>query len=615
MRTNNWFLLKLFIYWMLLFFIARIFFVIFLFSNFSQLDLTEWPLSFVYGLRLDIAATAYLIALPTLLWITFLLLKKKSIVKIMNVIQAILTFLILGVLLGNMGIYAAWGTLINARAVAFLQDPEGIIASQTTFVLISQLLFLLITSIALYFLYKKKILNEKGEMASKKSLTLSGLLLLLLPLGMRGGWQEIPINESAASYSDIIPLNHAATNPAWYLLNNLLKSGLNQKNPFLFYDDSTATKNFNAQIDRTSSFTQVLDSGKPNIVLIVLESWTADIITPLTKSSKEEITPFFTSLCDSGLLFTSIYSSGRRTDQMFPSILCGFPAPPNHSVSRFTDKLQHLPFLNRDLAKIGYRSSFFYGGELGFANMNTLLREAAFNSITGKEAFPSDQIYSKWGAHDEHLFSKVLQDLSKAHAPFFSMMLTLSTHEPFDVPGEVKFKGKGEPAKFKNAAYYTDRCLKNFFEVARKTDWYSNTLFILVADHGHILPLKRDYYDPAAYRIPLLWYGNPIKKEFKGKQNNQLGGQHSIAYSLLAQLGVDSKDYVYSNNLLSTNSNRKGVYLNYDSGFGWKEEEEQLVYLFTEQKYLHYSKIESDSAVVLHGKSFLQKLYQGFLRL
>lgn len=614
MRSNSWFLFKLLFFWMTLFLIARSLFLVFLFTTTSQYDLAQWPLSFIYGLRLDLSTTGYLMVLPTLSWIAYIFLKKKILLKSILFLQGLFLFLIVGILIGNIGIYAAWGTLINARALAFLQDPEGIIASQTTFELISRLAIWLLITFSLLSFFKKKILHVDADHEKKRDITSSVFFLILLPLGIRGGWQEIPINESAASYSEVIPLNHAATNPVWYLLNNINKSGINKKNPYLFFNDATATKHFNQQIDRTSGFTQVLDSTTPNIVLIVLESWTADIISPLNKSTSENITPFFSTLCDSGLLFSNIYSSGRRTDQMFPSILCGFPSPPNHSVARFSDKLQHLPFLSKDLSKAGYQNSFYYGGELGFANMNTFLHQAAFTSISGKDDYFPEQIYSKWGAHDEHLFNKLLNETGKKKNPFFTMLLTLSTHEPFDVPGDKKFGESTESEKFKNAAYYTDQCLKKFFASARQTNWYSNTIFILVADHGHMLPLKRDYYDPATYRIPLLWVGNPLRDEFKGKQNNHLGGQHEIAYTLLQQLHLDASEYKYSNNLLSQGLS-KGVYLNFDSGFGWKEENDQLVYLYTEKKYLPYTQLSTDSAAVKNGKSFLQKLYQGFLEL
>lgn len=613
MQSNTWFLFKLLFFWILLFFVARILFLVFLFTTTSQYDLAQWPLSFVYGLRLDVSTTGYLMAVPILLWMLYLFTKKKMLLRSILFLQGIFLFLITGIIIGNIGIYAAWGTMINARALAFLQDPSGIIASQTTFELISRLAIWLLLTFSLLALFKRKILHPDADFEKKRGLFSAVLFLLLVPIGIRGGLQEIPINESAASYSEVIPLNHAATNPVWYLLNNISKSGLNKKNQYVFLPDSTATQHFNQLIKQDSSFKKILDTNRPNIVLITLESWTADVIAPLNPSTQENVTPFFSSLCDSGLLFSNFYSSGRRTDQMLPSILCGFPAPPNHSVSRFSDKLQHLPYLSKDLEKAGYQPSFFYGGELGFANMNTFLIQAGFKSISGKDDYQPEQIYSKWGAHDEHLFNKVLRELEKKKDPFFTMMLTLSTHEPFDVPGEKKFGEKTESEKFKNAAYYTDQCLKKFFESARKTKWYANTLFILVADHGHNLPLKRDYYDPAAYRIPLLWYGHPLKNEFRGIQNSRLGGQHEIAYSLLQQLGLQTSHYTYSNNLFSENAN--GVYINYDNGYGWKEGKDQIVYLFAEKKYLPYTQISSDSVSLKNGQSFLQKLYQGFLDL
>lgn len=614
MRSNSWFLFKLLFFWMLLFLVARILFLIFLFTTTSQHDLSQWPLSLVYGLRLDASTTGYLMTLPLILWTTYLFTKMKILLRSIVLLQGILLFLIIGIIIGNIGIYAAWGTMINARALAFLQDPSGIIASQTTFELISRLAIWLVLTFSLLAFFKRKVLNLNEDTDKKKALFSAVFFLLLIPVGIRGGLQEIPINESASSYSEVIPLNHAATNPAWYLLNNISKSGLNNKNPYVYFPDSIATHYFHQHIERESSFIKILKTNRPNIVFITLESWTADIIGPLNASSQENITPFFSSLCDSGLLFSNIYSSGRRTDQMLPSILCGFPAPPNHSVSRFSDKLQQLPFLSKDLEKAGYLPSFFYGGELGFANMNTFLIQAGFKSISGKDDYQPEQIYSKWGAHDEHLFNKVLSELEQKKVPFFTMMLTLSTHEPFDIPGEKKFGEKTESDKFKNSAYYTDQCLKKFFEAARHTKWYSNTLFILVADHGHNLPLKRDYYDPAAYRIPLLWYGNPLKNEYRGTQRSHHGGQHEIAYSLLQQLGLKTSDYSYSNSLFSEGK-EKGVYINYDSGYGWKEGENQIVYLFAEKKYLAYTQISSDSVSLLRGQSFLQKLYQGFLDL
>ena len=179
MRSNSWFLFKLLFFWMILFFIARILFLVFLFTTTSQYDLAQWPLSFIYGLRLDFSTAGYLMVLPTLLWIAYIFLKKKVILKSILFLHGLFLFLIVGILIGNIGIYAAWGTLINARALAFLQDPEGIIASQTTYELISRLAIWLLITFSLLSFFKKKILHVDADHEKKRAITSSVFFLIL----------------------------------------------------------------------------------------------------------------------------------------------------------------------------------------------------------------------------------------------------------------------------------------------------------------------------------------------------------------------------------------------------------------------------------------------------
>ncbi|MBL7922998.1 MAG: LTA synthase family protein [Bacteroidia bacterium] len=613
--SNRTFLPRLIIFWLTLFFIARIGFLVLLAISFPHYELSQWPLCFVYGFRLDLSAISYLVAIPALLWLAYLLLHKKWLIQLIHGINQLFLLLTISLLLGNLGIYEAWGTLLNARALSFLQDPEGITASLTTMQLILQLsgLFLLFW-IALRS-YRIFIRVDEAGFTAKKDLLFPALFLLLLPVGMRGGFQEIPINESSAYFSEVSPLNHAATNPAWYLLNNVSKSGLGKKNPYVFMPEEEMAVRFGESGGKESTSLRVLQAARPNVVLIVLESWTADIIGPL--NGRKDVTPFFNALCDSGILFSQIYSSGRRTDQMFPSLLSGFPAQPNHSLSRFTDKLRKLPMLSHDFNEMGYQTSFHYGGELGFANMNTFLLEAKFKQIVGKNDFEDRQMNSKWGAHDEFLFDKLLTDLNKTKEPFFSMALTLSTHEPFEVPGEIHHAKMSEPDKFRRAAGYTDRCMASFFRRAKKTSWYNNTLFIFVADHGHPLPERRDYYDPECYHIPLLFYGMPLDQRYRGTMIQEAGSQHDLAATLLSQYKLSSEAYTFSRNLLAPDKSR-GVFLNYDNGFGWKMGQEQFVFLFGEKRFLpSFTSLKpgSDSSAVRNGQAYLQKLYADFLKL
>jgi phosphoglycerol transferase MdoB-like AlkP superfamily enzyme len=191
------------------------------------------------------------------------------------------------------------------------------------------------------------------------------------------------------------------------------------------------------------------------------------------------------------------------------------------------------------------------------------------------------------------------------------MLLTLSTHEPFDVPVEPPAAKKSEPELFRNAARYTDRCLNDFFSAAQKKKWYPNTLFILVADHGHILPNRREYYDPNTHRIPLLFIGAGLPAGLKGTRIHQHGGQHDLPATILELNGIDSRDMPFSRNLLDT-LQQKPAFLNYEAGIGWLEKDRQFVLLTdagrTLSEYSHFGNNGDSISLLNRGKAYLQCL-------
>lgn len=613
-KINIHFLIRLFLFWLVLFTLARTALLVLMTTMPGTGNLEGFPFSFLYGLRTDLSAISYLLAIPTMLFFIASLSKNKIWAKVLNGINILLIYVSLLLILSNLGVYKGWGTLINARAISFIQDPAGIIASLSTI----QLTGLIITVVVLFgvagILYYRYFAFNISS--TKKSQAAYGLFILaLLPVGMRGGFQEIPINESAAYFSQKMPLNHLAANPLWNLANSINKSGLNTNNPYEYFDEQTAERLSNEFICHHTDTTRILQHTKPNIILIVLESWSADIIGPLSQDSLT--TPYFNSLCKEGYLFSRIYSSGRRTDQMLPSILSGFPAPPQHSIARFNDKLPRLPMLSTALKQAGYETSFIYGGELGFANMHSFLLQANFNRITGKNDFPAAQMNSKWGAHDEYIFEKAIQQAKGSSPPFFQMILTLSTHEPFEVPGISSEKTLNERQKFRQAAGYTDRCLREYFKSVSTQPWYNNTLFILVADHGHHLPGGRNYFDPEGYHIPLLFLGPSLQPEMRGKTNTGIGGQHEIANTILTQIQLNDSAFRLGSSLIRSCGNA-AAYLNFDEAFGVISDRKQFVYLFGEKQYVsQYSTegIAQDSSYTNQGKAYLQTIYRRFLDL
>jgi len=146
--------------------------------------------------------------------------------------------------------------------------------------------------------------------------------------------------------------------------------------------------------------------------------------------------------------------------------------------------------------------------------------------------------------------------------------MTLSNHEPFDVPGPKYFPGSGAPDKFRNAARYTDTSLRDYFKDAEKKPWYKNTLFILVADHAHELPRQRYVLYPVGRHIPLLFYGAVLTDSLCGTRIGILGGHHDIAGTLMNQLGFDAVAFNWSKNLLAAEA-PSFAYLPYENYLTW----------------------------------------------
>ena len=601
----------LYLFWFVIFILGR---AAFLFYQYNfHLPSGFIPVLFA-GWQLDLSTASYLTAIPCMVLCLQLFFYNDALRKIFYLFHYLLIPVILILTISSILLYKSWSTLLNAKALSYALEPVEMIASLTNRQLFFVLLILIIVCVVFIFLFRK-IINWNEQFRIKSQIVKSVFILSLftfLIIGIRGGLQEIPVNESDAAFSQDQIKNDIATNNIWYLSNSVLKSGFENNNPYVELKKEEAFERVERLYNHTHSTKKVIkDSIKPNIVVLLLESWAADVIEPL--DGLKNITPFFSSLADSGLLFTNIYATGRRTDQALPSVICGFPAQPDRSIMRYSDKIKKLPFITKVLTQYGYSSSYYYGGDLAFNNMHNFLLDAGFNNIIGKEVFPDKDQNSKWGAHDEYVLMKQAKDFNQLHQPFFSVLLTLTSHEPFEIPTKPKFSGTNDSALFINAVHYTDESLKKYFAYAKQQPWYPNTLFILVADHGHILPLNRPYYNPRTHHIPLLFYGEVLKQEYKGKQETAAGNQNDIPATLLSQLNIASEKFRWSNDLL--NPDRKNfAYINYDEHFGWMWTEGYYRY-FSEKKEIQQEKFLKNPVrdEILNGIAYRQKLFDDFL--
>ena len=612
--------LRQLVFWILFFNITRLVFLVY-YSGLLSVEgirFTEVMGVFSHALKLDLATACYFMIFPFLL----ILLQSFWSPRWLNIINKVYSgFMIFVYSLSaaaEMGIYAEWKTKLTYKIIKYLSHPSEIYNSAETgtfFFLL--LLFILMFSGGLFAYLRwfyRDMIREKLHFW--QSLVFAVVLPPLLVIGLRGGVQQIPINQSQSYFSDHNILNLAAVNNAFNLYISIFENlGNMRENPFLFMDDSRAEaimKDLYAvKKDTTIS---VLTTSRPNVVILIMESWSADLVSEL--GGEAGITPQFSKLAKEGILFNAIYASGSRSEQGMACIFGRFPAHPISSITVQPDKFVKLPSLVRELKKQNYSSAFYFGGQLIYGNIKSYIIFNGFDQIMEGENFPAPIPRGKLGIHDEFSLGYLVNDLHNFKQPFFASLFTVSTHSPWDQPFPKPLKWGGNEQEYINAAYYTDHCLLEFFTKARQKAWFPNTLFIIVADHSHNSyrnwhPESREYH-----KIPLLFYGEVIKPEFRGKTCLKLGNQHDIASTLLAQMGLPSAAFKYSKNLFNPYSGEFSYYSTED-GAGWIHD--MNYYTFESHPPMRYwwnsFTRGADSTVYINeAKAYLQTVFGEYMK-
>jgi phosphoglycerol transferase MdoB-like AlkP superfamily enzyme len=427
---------------------------------------------------------------------------------------------------------------------------------------------------------------------------------LIIPI--RGGFGVAPINAGSVYFSNKMFLNHSAINAVW----NVGTSALTQKplkNPYQFGDLNEAQQIVDSLTVKGGVTRKVLNNIRPNVIIIALESFSGYLIGPLGGDSL--VTPNLNRYIKEGLLFSNFYASGTRTDKAMPAILDGYPAQPAQSIIKEPKKSQSLPSIVKILIENGYRSSFWYGGEINFANFNSFVIGSGFHSIITKADFDPKDYNSKWGVHDHVMFKALEDSMKTVKEPFFKLVLTLSSHEPFDVPMETVFEGKDNLTKYKNSVYYSDKVLGQFLDWAKQQEWWKNTLIVMVADHCGRVSEDQPVVTPEMFRIPMVWTGGALAA--KGNVVDKVGSEDDIPVTILNQMGLPG-NFPFSKDLLSDKSNSFAFYV-FNEGFGFVTDSSSVAYDHKAGKMVRMEG-KNPEAGEKNGKAFLQVLFDDYLK-
>lgn len=564
-------------FWLLFVIVIRALFLVYNHDLSQQLGAWEVLQVFLHGLKMDVSMVGYYVMASGLILALSTFSQNRWPYFALNALN--IAFLVISAFLTtvDLELYRHWGFRINTAPLFYLQATGSAALGSVAVSVVIKLVLICgaLTTLALFF-YDRLVTpriaaTEKG---SFKGFFVLFAVTALMIIPVRGSFSVAPMNTGFVYFHKTKPYaNHAAINVVWNFLYNLNSTHTRLKYPEDFLAKPVAEQYFRDLYPRHDSLTtQLFTTEKPNIIFFILESFTANVIEPL--GGLPGITPNLNQLCEEGVLFTNFYASGDRTDKGLISILSGYPAQPVTSIIKNPAKTQRLPYLNHYMLDLGYHTSFVYGGDIDFANFRSYLTTSRFDHITADEDFPPEDNQSKWGVHDHIVFERAYQECDTARQPFFKVILSLSSHEPFDVPMVARFPGNDPENLMLNACYYTDKSVGEFMMKARTSAWWNNTVIIFMADHGHPYPGQLALQEKERYRIPLLMVGGAVEKQ---QRVDKFGGQTDFANTLLAQLAQPEEAFTFSKDLLSPSSRSFATYF-FNDGFGFVTPRHYIVY-------------------------------------
>ena len=274
-----------------------------------------------------------------------------------------------------------------------------------------------------------------------------------------------------------------------------------------------------------------------NLVIILEESLGATFVKSL--GGEYSVTPELEKLKNEGWWFEQLYATGTRSVRGIEATITGFLPSPARSVVKLSLSQQNFFTIADLLSQRGYKTEFIYGGQSHFDNMANFFIGNGFQSIVDQNDYVDPLFVGSWGVSDEDLFNMAHQRIVQAnlsYQPYFSLVFTSSNHSPYEFPDGKIDLHSAEKQTDLNAVKYADYALGQFFNTAMKSDYWENTLFLVIADHdlnvygNALVPIER-------FQIPGLILGADIKP----KRIKTVASQIDMAPTLLSLMGISAE--------------------------------------------------------------------------
>lgn len=607
MKKRLLFILTVFFCWLPILAIQKPVFILYHHALANGCSLTDYLKVITHGLLLDCTVSGYLTAIPLLCILISIWLPGAFYQKFLKGYFGVAALLIAAIFAVDVALYGYWGFRLDATLFFYLQSPADAMASVPVGTFFLQFLLFLIYAYGIFWVFKRFIIPLFPATPVRSRLGGTMIVLLLggiLFIPIRGGVTTSTANVGMVYFSKNQFLNHSAINPAFSLLASLSKQQ-DFAAQFNFFPEEerqeryTALTQTNDTLPGNTEKRSLLTTDRPNILIILMESFTANAIEAV--GGEPGITPNLNKLSQEGITFTNMYANSFRTDRGIVSVLNGYLAQPTTSIMKYPAKSQTLPSIAKSLGEQGYTADMLYGGDINFTNMQSYFFSSGYSQITADRDFPLSSRLSKWGANDNITFTHLYESIRERDekTPWLSTFLTLSSHEPFEVP----YHHLEDP--YLNSMAFTDSCIGSFIGQLKELPVWKNTLVVLVSDHGYRYPASLTDYEPRRFHIPMIWLGGAIKEP---AIIDTYANQTDLAATLLNQLNLPHDSFTFSRDILAPGYPEYAFYT-FPNGFGFIDSTGISVYDNESNKPLIESPAENSNERLNKGKVLLQTLY------
>ncbi len=554
-------ILKYYLLLITIFFIGRLTLFVMYFDRIQNTEESMY-LSFLYGLRMDTISACILLIIPVLLVTLFPRVLGTIIDKILKYYFLIIVNIAIYIEVATFPFISQYDSRPNYLFVEYLEYPKEVFSTVFADYKLELLFSLVLICIFSYIFiktYKKGFLNI-FEISYLKRLVFFIPLLLLLFIGIRSSFAHRPANISDAMYSSNRILNEITKNSLYSIGYAIYSSKKHSSKDIVKkygkMSKEEAIKRVHKRLnikntDEKYFLTRRVKSNfkkQKNIVIFIQESIGYQFVKAV--GGEDGITPHLNALAKEGILFKNLYSNGTRSIRGIAGLSAGNFSVPGKGVLKRNKSQQNYFTIAKLLKPKGYHTSFIYGGESRFDNMKSFFYGNGFNEIIDEEKFKNPSFVGTWGVCDEEVAIRANEEYKKLYKKkqkFASIIFSTSNHAPFDFPENKITLLDGVPKKsVKNAIKYADFAIGRFIELAKKEEYYKDTVFAIVADHN-VRVYGDDIVPVDMFQIPGLILGNGINPLVYEK----LASQPDVLATILDLAGIEGNVPIMGHSIFS----------------------------------------------------------------